>query len=546
MTKTHDSTSQQSIYEFVAERARADGSIDHTLGLPDADPTTPGGIRWGPGSLDGVISHHVKLTGQSEGSPERLFAAVQAAAAEVDGSSDSVVVEALGDATLAGTIDELLRRLREEGANLEAIHRLACRIVERGTHRELVKLGIALLGFSGLGEARHMVVTLGAHPEFTLFSAVALSHSDEDSERALWALAKVAPGWGRIQCVERLEGTNDAEIQEWLLREGFRNSVMNEYLAFIAADTGGLYEALARDDLDASLLKGASEIMMALFIGGPARDLKDFQDPLALVVRYVDAMDRGAASVFDFEALLSARRDLRHKLDPVGEARKSAASLPQFILDANPNAAQEMIARAQEAGSDADPAVVRELLERIAAILARPGWRDTVVAALASADTYEANLALGAARELDIDTFPTLLARMRNGLDAYAWQVAWGGADDARARQILDLARELLDYDRLGAGAATEVGLGSQWAESRVFETLLPPLERFPDLGDQELLVACASPVVRTRNQAARVIRVRGRATAEQRAALETMVGSDPDDSVRENAAETLAALDAT
>jgi hypothetical protein len=38
-------------------------------------------------------------------------------------------------------------------------------------------------------------------------------------------------GWGRIQTVRRLAGTQDPQIKAWLLRHGFRNQIMDEYLA---------------------------------------------------------------------------------------------------------------------------------------------------------------------------------------------------------------------------------------------------------------------------------------------------------------------------
>jgi len=71
-------------------------------------------------------------------------------------------------------------------------------------------------------------------------------------------MAKHVTGWGRVHLVERLAKTEDAEIKEWLLREGFRNSVMYEYLAYIAATTGGLNDALhqlIQDPLDREVAK---------------------------------------------------------------------------------------------------------------------------------------------------------------------------------------------------------------------------------------------------------------------------------------------------
>jgi hypothetical protein len=69
--------------------------------------------------------------------------------------------------------------------------------------------------------------TLGAHNEFTLYAVVAFGNGTEDGgESEIWALATVVDGWGRIHCVERLRHTSDPAIRRWILRTGFRNSVM--------------------------------------------------------------------------------------------------------------------------------------------------------------------------------------------------------------------------------------------------------------------------------------------------------------------------------
>ena len=124
-------------------------------------------------------------------------------------------------------------------------HWLAATATERGP----VKLGIALLGVAGVGSAAGLLRTLGAHDEFTLYAAVAFGNGVEDGESEIWSLATVVDGWGRIHCVERLRHTSDPAIRRWILRTGFRNSVMYEYLAYIAATTGGLFlpEGFAAD-----------------------------------------------------------------------------------------------------------------------------------------------------------------------------------------------------------------------------------------------------------------------------------------------------------
>jgi hypothetical protein len=64
-----------------------------------------------------------------------------------------------------------------------------------------------------------------------------------------------------------LARTENPAVKDWLLREGFRNSVMYEYLAGSCARAGGLLAALSEDCMDRRLLTAAGEIIQALIVG---------------------------------------------------------------------------------------------------------------------------------------------------------------------------------------------------------------------------------------------------------------------------------------
>ena len=141
---------------------------------------------------------------------------------------------------------------------------------------------------------------MGKHEEFTLYCITAISNMEhirldglagddmlrmpmmitpilENPKRKLWSLAKDVDGWGRIHLVESLRSTEDPEIQEWILREGFRNNVLNSYLAYIAATTGKLHLAISEDCIDDELLISAGEIIEALVDYGPTLDIHNYE-----------------------------------------------------------------------------------------------------------------------------------------------------------------------------------------------------------------------------------------------------------------------------
>ena len=86
--------------------------------------------------------------------------------------------------------------------------------------RDAVKFGLALLGLVNPPDTKTLLL-LGAHDEFTLYAAVALGNWSE-GERDVFDLAQRVHGWGRVQAVQRLAGTNDAEIKRWMLLRGDR------------------------------------------------------------------------------------------------------------------------------------------------------------------------------------------------------------------------------------------------------------------------------------------------------------------------------------
>ncbi|WP_146603884.1 helix-turn-helix domain-containing protein [Micromonospora deserti] len=96
---------------------------------------------------------------------------------------------------------------------------------------------------------------MGALEDLTLYAVVALRRSQPDRVDAVFDLARRVDGWDRIHAVNRLADTGDPQIKAWLLREGFRNTILDEYLAHTAATTGDLAGTLAQDTIDEALLE---------------------------------------------------------------------------------------------------------------------------------------------------------------------------------------------------------------------------------------------------------------------------------------------------
>ena len=259
-----------SIYEHIRSHVRPDGPglTEGGMKLPDESDRDDAWF-WGAGVKDGIASHHMGA-GPSDDRVDEIFDLINRAGWRGGGEIQELE-DVLATIEASSIVDPLLDRLRASQISAQELETLGRNLAKTSSYRSAVKIGIAMLGTVATRRNRDLITMLGRHDEFTLYSAVALSNTEADPEGALWELAKLVGGWGRIHLVERLRTTTRPEIQEWILRGGFRNSVMDEYLAYIAATTGGLTRALDVDDPDDELLNAACDIVRALIQGGLLR-----------------------------------------------------------------------------------------------------------------------------------------------------------------------------------------------------------------------------------------------------------------------------------
>ncbi len=376
--------------------------------------------------------------------------------------------------------DDLLQELRSRQVAREKLRSAARFVAENATRREVAKLGIVLLGLSGDERDSELLHLLGTLDEFALFAVVALMNTQPDRHRAVFQLAQRLDGWGRIHAVERLAGCTDPDIKAWLLRTGFRNGVMNEYLAHLAATTGGLYEALL-DDVDDALLTGAAGILRALAMGGPANDMHDYDDAVPAMHRFAELVDAAAPDLGLLDAALTLERFVHtEELD----------------------------------WPDDEPARLRE---RYRSLVSQPRWHDLVMSELTAhvsidgqaADAKERRFenALSCAGRLRVNAFPFAVARLRiDPHNGYVWQWAIRYRSGP-FEEIVELAEELLPLDDLASGPSESVGLGIGYEADMALELVVQALHHHPGLGERLVRVALANRVIRCRWSALKLLR---------------------------------------
>lgn len=411
-------------------------------------------------------------------------------------------------------VGPMMGLLGQLNATVPEVHGVGRWLATTAAHRGAAKAGMLILGGTVLDDEDLAILrTLGAHEEFTLYAAIALRNGLPAPDRELWALAKVVDGWGRIQSVEWLQHTTDPEIRSWILRAGYRNTVMYEYLAHIAATTGDLVGALQTPHPDRELLTAAGEILTALIAGGPAQDIHDYTEAPAAVEAFLGHMLTRAETFGDHEAVSAIRAFLTdpEALDPRDDGGWTVS--------------------------------LRERLgDQCAQLLGQDVWRHRIAEGLRSGDRGVFWAAHRAAQAQGIDTFDLLLGRLVEEPFESWWFQAWQQADGTRARELVDLAYRVLPLGEIATGPHDELGFGAAFSAHRALDWSLQALRDFPGLGSELLAVALRSPVVRNRNMALTALAAwpPAQVSAELVGLVGQLASGDPDESIRVRARELL------
>jgi len=283
---------------------------------------------------------------------------------------------------------------------------------------------------------------------------------------------------------------------------------MNEYLAYIAATTGKLADALASEDVDEELIDSAGELISALVNGGPAEDIDSYSEGATAVEHFIDIVERREMKLSHFITV---------------------DDLSQFL--------------AREDGWDhrADEGWSVELRTSLAnrcnAIKASPGWADLVAVGLASDDAgifYDADRT---ARSLGINTFPAHWKRLQADPLGGNWFSVMQGIDDRRLSEVLDFAREVLPLERLGSGPNSSAS--DEFRVHMALEFVVTQLSRFPGQGWDLLAICLRSPVIRSRNMAINTLESWPQPAwpPEARTAVADALAAEPEEKVRERLA---------
>ncbi|MCY9660966.1 limonene hydroxylase [Paenibacillus chondroitinus] len=493
-----------SIYSFIKEQGETAAGA-----LPDDEEFWSGSkLRWVAGGLDGAFGHHAG-PGQMTEETRELVHLLAKQSRKPKSSIRKTLYATLVKTDIGSKIDFILEELRKQpGIQPDALFQEARWLAENGAHRNVVKLGIALLGLFQNENVRDLLLTLGRHEEFTLYAAVAIQNGMEDSNQVLFELAKHVHGWGKINLVERLEPATE-EIKDWLLRQGCQNSVMNEYLACICARNGGLQEALSANSVDSALFDGATDIVEALLNGGPAEDIYDYEYGPQVVSDYVRLAREMGSSAKHLSVVWSIR-DFLDQDEKNWSERMSEGWTEQVKIN-NRDACELIITDAK--------------------------WVSIIMDAVSSGNSSDRYYGAACADKLGVDIWETLYGQLAaDPLQDFHYFQLMKSSDPNRIRQVVQFATEHLPLQHIAAGPGDEMGFGQEYVAHRNLDTVLQSLDQHEGIGVELILTGLNSPVTRNRNMAIKALEGWHVTAWDERLihAVNHLSEIEPDDSVKE------------
>ncbi len=459
--------------------------------LPDDEIFYKGkGLRWASGGLDGNRRFWARSSkeDQVKRAKDCLSALTLITKRPTEVNIATFYNFFLQDNTI-DFIDELITLiLHARNLDFNKIEKFALFLATKSPDRGPVKVGIAILGIFSGDAYKNIFYTLGLHEEFTLFSAVAIKRTSKTPELDLWKLAKNIHGWGRISIVEHLAETKNADIQQWMLRDGYKNTIMYEYLAYICATAGNLLYELQQHKVDDSLLLAAGDLIGALLQGGPAQNIDDYSDGSEVVRLYVNHVSQPDKNLYSEQFLV-------------------LEAIRNFVSNEEDNREE----RAKKGWSED---LRNTITYKIAAILGRPEWEEKIKAELESrVDSKEYkpfHVAALVAQELGIATWGYYYKRQQMGVSD-EWYYLMQTEDTDKIDKALALAEIAIPLDEIATGPADELGIGNEFKYHQALDFIVQGLKRFPGKGWKFIKTSLRSPAIRNRNVAIKALSIWGK-----------------------------------
>jgi len=456
---------RKSIYDAITNTAEPVENSD----LPDDSLNQKGQtLRFVPGAKDTLLR---RPEGENDNPCKDILALLDTALDYPSAEIKKTLYDALAKTTardFAPTFCQSLVELSDRHAIETA--ELFRYFARNAPDREVVKIAITVIGVLGTAADEDLLSTLGRHNEFTNLASDALLIKAADPEQSIWALSKQVNGWGRVHTVEKLAGTENETIKHWLVREGYKNAIMYEYLAGIAVRTGDLIGQLQTDTPDNALLNGAADILSALTFGGPCPDISEYPE---------------AVTIYELFLMHNQAQDVNLK------RLAAIAQVTKFLTgpSSKRHPPPKYWSRDQIVNGIADGLKILEKRSHV----------ERIKIALKTGAKFEANRADLVAKALDLDLWDITFQRALRNEDINLF-VLLDIYDQHRMLQVIAWVEDTIPLQEIATGPSNAIFADKNVRTNRIVSLAAQTLKRFPGLGCDILTSGLRSPVISTRN----------------------------------------------
>ena len=284
------------LYEWIKNEIDS-GTFESNCRLPDhADLGPDAANSWVPGAYESLLMRSTYSIRRYAFQNYLLARKVRKQTLKPSEKNQEKEETALQKTGALAVVDPVISFLHAMHTDKAALRREGRRLACETRKRELVKVGIALLGMWGDkegGEDLEILLTLARHEEFTFFCAPAVRSlmGAGKVNGYLLPLADMLDGWGKTAILYELnydpaladEATGVNPASDFLLRRGCKNRLGPAVNANICATKGGLAEKLKEISgsealPDKELYSGICEIMWGLTeFGGVYDSINDYK-----------------------------------------------------------------------------------------------------------------------------------------------------------------------------------------------------------------------------------------------------------------------------
>ena len=184
-----------------------------------------------------------------------------------------------------------------------------------------------------------------------------------------------------------------------------------------------------------------------------------------------------------------------------------------------------------------------EIIKKANQFIQQDKWLDLINENLTANNESQFSLAAELYSQYGFDAWPARFEYQKK-YNGDQWNDLMQSDSISRIQQVIQLANQQYDFAKLATGPTLDDGFGEDDAHY-ILLLILQELNRFPEVGEDLLLIALKSPLIRHRTMALNAIKAWDRSlwSDKIKTAIQELAIIEPDDEIKEDLAALIAEM---